>query len=339
MPALYITYWICLLAAITAVLCLVLRAYIMLARRFGITNGKHKVVTGGGIIVPIACVAACIYSAHHIFLYPYFLAGIVIIAAISFIDDIHDVSPWLRLGVHFACAVLLLLQMRLEAPWINMPWWLCAIIVVGIVALVNAFNFIDGIKGITGCYSLTVLLPCCLTFIPINEMVFLCVTAAIITFCCFNFYTPEQCYCGDTGSISLGYFASFLILGYASLSPVPGNVPQPPMLVDGFDLTTIIFVIVYLIDFSFTLIKRIFLRENILTPHRRHLYQRLAFEAGVPHMRIALGYASTQAIISATYVLAPPKHHLTILIISAVLLAVAYCFISSRLNAAAQSRH
>ena len=111
------------------------------------------------------------------------------------------------------------------------------------------------------------------------------------------------------------------------------------MLIDGLDLTAIIFVIVYLIDFSFTLIKRIFLHENILKPHRRHLYQRLAFEAGVPHMRIALGYATTQAVISAAYVIAPPKHHLTILIISAVVLAVAYYFISSRLNAKAKSRH
>ena len=174
----------------------------MMARRLGITNGiSNKVVTGGGIIIPLAFIAADIYSAQHFFFYPYFLAGIVIIATISFIDDIHDVSPWLRLGVHFACAVLLLLQMGVEAPWIEMPWWLCAIVVVGIVALVNTFNFIDGIKGITGCYSLAVLLPCYLTFIPVNEMVFLCITAAIIAFCCFNFSTPERCYCGDTGSI------------------------------------------------------------------------------------------------------------------------------------------
>lgn len=340
MPALYITYWICLLAAITAVLCLVLRAYIMMARRLGITNGiSNKVVTGGGIIIPLACIAADIYSAHHFFLYPYFLTGIVIIATISFIDDIYDVSPWLRLGVHFACAVLLLLQMGVEAPWIEMPWWLCAIVVVGIVALVNTFNFIDGIKGITGCYSLAVLLPCYLTFIPVNEMVFLCITAAIIAFCCFNFSTPERCYCGDTGSISIGYFAAFLILCYASLSPVSGNVPQPPMLIDGLDLTAIIFVIVYLIDSSFTLTKRILRRENIFTAHRCHIYQRLAFEAGVPHMRIAIGYAATQAAISVAYVIAPPKHHLTVLIVSAVALAAAYCFISSRLNAAAKSRH
>ncbi|MGN1246576.1 MAG: hypothetical protein ACI4UN_08070 [Muribaculaceae bacterium] len=324
---------ICTFAAITAGLWLLLRAYIMLARRFGITNETSDVVTGGGIIIPLAYLGADLFAAHSCVLYPYFFVGMAIIATISFIDDIHDVSPLLRLAVHFICAVLLLMQFQANAPSIDMPWWLCTIVVVGIVALTNAFNFIDGIKGITGCYALAVLLPYFFTFIPVNETVYMCITAAVIAFCCFNFRTPERCYCGDTGSISLGYFLAFVILSQSAYAPY---MSQSALSLSGIDPTVIIFVIVYLTDFALTLCKRILRRENILNSHRSHLFQRLAFEVGVPHMHIAISYAAVQVAISAVYILAPESLHLPVLIVSALALAGAYVAISHRIDAASQ---
>lgn len=320
--------------ALMAGLWLCMRAYIALARKRGIVNGSgnNAVVTGGGIVIPIAYAAAEFYHllSTGSLIYPWFFIGLAVIATVSFVDDIDNLSPMLRLAVHFLCCSLLIFQIIDSVPSFRPSALLIAVLLTCTVAVVNTFNFLDGIKGITGCYALTVLIPpLFFTCHAINDLVIIAMVCAVIVFSAFNFRTPERCYCGDTGSISLGYFIAFYLL----LQAVSQH-SSPDSATITCDFTVVALAIVYLVDFSLTLLIRSIRRENLLQSHHSHLYQRLAFEGGVSHMRIALGYAATQLAISIVYILVPTNYHLSVLVLSIFALTGAYTFISLRLNAA-----
>lgn len=301
------------------------RIYIRLALRHGITNksATNPIASGGGIIIPLTYMACELYSllSRGELIYPYFLAGTVIIATVSFIDDVRDLSPMLRLVAHFACAALLMAQIG-ATTGIRMPAWLTSIAVIATVAATNAFNFIDGIKGITGCYSLAVFVSLLASgCTAINDLVVIAVIAATAVFCTFNLRTPERCYCGDTGAITIGYMASLLVLLCATWqSP---NITAPVV-----DFSAATFIIVYLVEFSLTLLRRIIRREDIFSHHHSHLYQRLALERHIPHIRVALCYALLQAAISAVYIMLPASAHTAYFAIITIVLIALHTIIS-----------
>ena len=202
----------CFFVAWTAILYYCEKLYIAAALRYGITDKSSggTIASGGGIIFPLAYIASEFFSllTQGAFQYPLFLIGAVIIASVSFLDDAKPQSPVMRLAVHFACAALLVWQVCYTTGS-AIPAWLIALLAIATVAIVNAFNFMDGIKGITGCYALSVILPLMAAGCPEHsELVLLALVPATAVFCTFNFRTPERCYCGDVGAIFLGYAAA-----------------------------------------------------------------------------------------------------------------------------------
>ena len=134
--------------------------YFRIADHFNIIDkpnlrSSHTSITlrGGGIIF---LSGAWLYTAFYGFLYPWFLAGLTAIAGISFVDDVHSVSNKFRLLVHFVSMFLMFQDFEI----LNLEsWWIILIALVVCVGIINAYNFMDGINGITGGYSLAVLLP------------------------------------------------------------------------------------------------------------------------------------------------------------------------------------
>ncbi|GAK94362.1 undecaprenyl-phosphate N-acetylglucosaminyl 1-phosphate transferase [Nonlabens ulvanivorans] len=129
--------------------------YLKLADRFNIIDkpnhrSSHTQITirGGGIIFYIALLIFFITSG---FQYPYLFIGTTIIALVSFIDDLRPQPPALRLPVQFIAIALAIYQVSLDFPLVS----LVLLLIVG-VGFVNAFNFMDGINGITGMYSIVI---------------------------------------------------------------------------------------------------------------------------------------------------------------------------------------
>ena len=112
-------------------------------------RSSHNEVTirGGGIIFPISAV---IFFIINDFKYPFFITGLMIIALISFLDDLLTLNNKLRLAVHLIAVALLFYQWNLFV----MPWYWLIIVAVFVIGTLNAYNFMDGINGITGVYSL-----------------------------------------------------------------------------------------------------------------------------------------------------------------------------------------
>lgn len=133
-------------------------AYFKVADRFNIIDkpnerSSHTRITlrGGGIIFYLGALAYFLISRGE---YPWFILGLTLIAAVSFVDDVRSVSQKTRLLVHFAAMALMFFQWGLFA----LPWWWIVVALVVCTGIINAYNFMDGINGITGGYSLVILL-------------------------------------------------------------------------------------------------------------------------------------------------------------------------------------
>lgn len=132
--------------------------YFRIADRFNIidkpnlrSSHTHITLRGGGIIFLLG---TWIYTAFYGFQYPWFLFGLTAIAGISFVDDIRSVPNAYRLVIQFV-AMLLMFQDYGILNWES--WWIILSALILCVGIINAYNFMDGINGITGGFSLAVL--------------------------------------------------------------------------------------------------------------------------------------------------------------------------------------
>ncbi|MBC7777728.1 MAG: glycosyltransferase family 4 protein [Phycisphaerae bacterium] len=283
--------------------------YFRLARTYQISDqpnhrSSHQQVTlrGGGIIFPLAWLG---YSIWNGFAYPYFTAGLLFIAGISFVDDLRPVSAKLRLGVHLLAFTLCFWELHVFEL---LPWWQWPLAYILCIGIVNAYNFMDGINGITGLYTLALFVPLAfqwgapLTLLQAtNPFSFL--IAALLVFGFFNFRKKAVCFAGDVGSMSIGFTVLFLLVArflgiWASGGPIPERSNSVFVSAGGYDWSVFLFLALYGMDTILTIAYRLWLKENIFQAHRLHLYQYLANECRWPQMVVAGVYAVIQIIIN-----------------------------------------
>ena len=311
----YCTYII--IAALLLVLELV---YFRIADRFNIVDRPNErsshnsiVIRGGGIIFLLA---AWIWSAFFGFNYPWFLAGLTIVCGISLWDDIHSLPDSVRLIAQFTA----MFMMFADLGMINLEnWWMIAPALIVCVGIINAYNFMDGINGITSGYSLTVLLPLIILNHSIHfiEMSYLIVAAiACVVFSYFNFRPKgkAKCFAGDVGSIGI----AFIVL-----------LPLGKLILQTGDLTYILLLVVYGVDTILTICHRIMLHENLGQAHRKHAFQIMANELKIPHEVVPLGYMILQLIISLGLIYLSRMHWLYFLV-AVIILCIAYLLFMKR---------
>lgn len=259
--------------------------YFKIADKFNIIDkpnqrSSHSTITlrGGGIIFYIAILIFFIQSG---FSYPWFMLGLTLMATISFLDDILEISTRLRLATHFTSVLLMAFQMGIFSP----PWYYIIVTFVIVVGVINAYNFMDGINGITALYSLVV----CGLLYYVNQTEqfiaqdFLIYTLmGILVFAFFNFRNKAKCFAGDVGSVGIAYI---LLFALGTLIFKTG------------DFIYILFLAVYGVDAIWSIVRRLYLGENIMEGHRTHLYQYLANEAGYNRLLISGMYGALQLIL------------------------------------------
>lgn len=256
--------------------------YFKIADRFNIIDkpnqrSSHSTITlrGGGVVFYFGALAYFIWSG---FQYPWFFLGLTMMTIVSFLDDVFTLSNKIRLLVHFASVLLMAYQLNV----FSMPWYFLIITFIIVVGVINAYNFMDGINGITACYSLAVGLLLMivnnkLDFLPQELLVFTLLGVLVFTF--FNFRTKAKCFAGDVGSVAIAYI---LLFALGALILKTGN------------LIYILFLSVYGIDAVWTIIRRLMLKENIFEAHRSHLYQYMGNEAGINKLLISFLYGVIQ---------------------------------------------
>ena len=250
-------------------------------------RSSHTRITlrGGGIIFYFG-VLAYFLTSH--FEYPWFMLALTLITFISFVDDIRSTSQVLRLVFHFSAMAWMFYQWGL----FSLPWWTLFVALIVCTGIINAYNFMDGINGITGGYSLVVLVA----LAYINEAVvsfveqdfILTVLCSVFVFNFFNFRKRAKCFAGDVGSVCIAFVLLFFI---------------GKLVIRTEDFSWIILLAVYGVDSVLTIIHRLMLHENIGLPHRKHLYQIMANELKIPHMVVSSVYMLVQALVIIGYLL------------------------------------
>lgn len=280
--------------------------YLKIAVKFNIIDKPNQrsshsipVVRGGGIIFPIGWV---LYSLWNGFAHPWLTCGLIILSLISFWDDMRPLSAAQRSVFHAIACALLFNELSF---WTSLPIWGVFLVFIAVIGILNAFNFMDGINGITGMYALAVLCPL-LPFVPgiqsaglpdpLSSLIFVIIMSVLI-FGFYNFRKKARCFAGDVGSISIGYILIFILLSLMTDKENSIGLYHPDK-ANGFNLQYILLFSVYGVDSVLTILHRIRLGENIIEAHRRHLYQYLANEKGIPHLAISFGYALVQSAIN-----------------------------------------
>ena len=239
-------------------------------------RSSHTYITlrGGGVLFPIAIACCMSYVSWLVVL------AVVLVATISFIDDIKPLHQLPRFLSHLVAVTLLILDLSLFSTYI----WMLLFIYILMIGWINAFNFMDGINGITVLYSLVSIITFAL--MPIHEdslFLFITVGLSCIVFAYFNIRKRAKTFAGDVGSISMAVF-----LGYFMIKTI--------LITQNFNYT--FFFSVYAIDAVITIIYRLKRKENIFESHRSHLYQYLVNEKKHSHLVVSFSYALIQIIIN-----------------------------------------
>jgi UDP-GlcNAc:undecaprenyl-phosphate/decaprenyl-phosphate GlcNAc-1-phosphate transferase len=279
--------------------------YFRIADRFNIIDkpnerSSHSVITlrGGGIIFPIAWLLVFVTTG---FTYPWFTLGLVLISLVSFWDDISTVSSKLRFGIQLLAFALCFYELNLYSI---LEWYFIPIAFVLCIGCLNAINFMDGINGMTGLYALSILLPLFISTCTVMDIT-LNVNAISILIISIIVRKKAKCFAGDVGSVSIGMILIFYVLKAVLWSPIGGH--QEPSMnnyigdyydAGPLDFHYILFFAIYGIDAIFTIVQRLWNKENIFQPHRKHLYQYLANEMKWPHLVVSGLYALLQLVIN-----------------------------------------
>lgn len=245
------------------------------------SSHKRKTITGGGIIFPIA---GLLWFALNFPQRIMFIAGLMLVSAISFGDDLRAFTHERRLFSHLVAILLMFISFDI---FHHLPWYWSIGAFIVFTGILNAYNFMDGINGITGLYSISVLGALqwvntrIINIVP-NDFIWFPVIACCV-FLFFNYRKKAVCFAGDVGSLSIAYWIVSVIL---------------LLIVTTGTAIWLLFLAVYGIDSVLTILHRLYLRQNIFKAHRLHFYQILANERGIDHRIVSMGYALLQLVIS-----------------------------------------
>lgn len=271
--------------------------YFRIADRFNIIDkpnerSSHNYITirGGGIIWWVAALLYLLFHFSPTSLW--FFVGITLIAGVSFVDDVSGLGQKVRLLFHLlamSCAFYL------AGVFGVYPWWAIVIGYVVFIGIVNAYNFMDGINGITGLYSIAVLASLQQVNLTYGnfvhpDLIWFPMIASVV-FLFFNFRKRARCFAGDVGSVAIAFWIVTLLL---------------LLILKTENLIWLGFLMVYGVDAVMTIFHRIWLKQNIMEAHRLHFYQIMANEKRMPHRLVSLIYFVVQLICSALIIVLYP---------------------------------
>lgn len=239
-----------------------------------------QIPRGGGIALAAGILVSLLVTRGRWVSVPGVLVVVQVASAFGLLgltDDVRTLSARSRLAAQIGLAVATGIALAGSFVDANLLW----VVIAGawIVGFVNAFNFMDGINGISS--ATTIIIGSSLALASYRwdagiELPALAIAGAALGFTPFNL--TNRVFLGDIGSYMLGAGLSMLAaVGVANGIPVVAAATP-------FAL--------YLADVTHTLARRAARGERLMEAHREHVYQRLANES-------RWGHRKTTAVVSA----------------------------------------
>lgn len=292
-------------------------------------RSSHSVPTprGGGVAVVCSYLLALvvlIYSQQlevHTGL-TLIIAGFII-ALLGFLDDHGHINSMLRLAVHFFVAIGVIISLGgfSEVTAFNglqLGFLANIIAVLFLVWLLNLYNFMDGINGIASVEAITTVVSMAILYYVLNTTlnsdILWLLAACVFGFLLWNF-PKAKIFMGDACSGFLG-----LTLGILALIALKENL--------ALFCAWIICLGVFVVDATYTLIKRVLSGYKMYDAHRSHSYQILSRKWG-NHTPVTLAVAAVNlfwlfpiAYITTTQLWAYPEMAVLIAYLPLILIAI-----------------
>jgi UDP-N-acetylmuramyl pentapeptide phosphotransferase/UDP-N-acetylglucosamine-1-phosphate transferase len=247
--------------------------------RFDLPNQRsmHTVAVPSGAGVAIVVVVLVLWPVSQGFALVRFhvllLAAFAALAALSWVDDHHRLTPSVRLAAHALAVALLLGSLPSDQRFLPALPLLMERFAVGIAWLwfINLFNFMDGIDGLAGSEAIAIAVGYYLVAasagpdMPLARLA-LATAGACAGYLVWNWH-PAKVFMGDAGSIPLGFLLGWLMIDLAF---------------GGHWAAALILPLYFGADATLTLCKRVQRGEKPWQPHREHVYQRAVLGGATP---------------------------------------------------------
>jgi UDP-GlcNAc:undecaprenyl-phosphate/decaprenyl-phosphate GlcNAc-1-phosphate transferase len=263
----------------------------------------------GGIAIFIAFVLSVILSSHGLSFYPirYIIAAILLMFFIGLKDDLITISPRKKFAVQIVSVLLLLILGNVEItnlhglagiheihPVIGFP-----LTIFLMIAIINAFNLIDGIDGLASGLAIMASFAFGLWFFMSGYLQYAIIsfalTGSLAGFFLFNvFGNSNKLFMGDTGSLLVGMILAILVVRFNEL-----NIHKTALYAIGA-APSVSFAIVMLplIDTLRVMILRILSGRSPFSPDKNHIHHRL-LELFPNHLTVTLIMVASNLVIIA----------------------------------------
>jgi UDP-N-acetylmuramyl pentapeptide phosphotransferase/UDP-N-acetylglucosamine-1-phosphate transferase len=259
------------------------------------SSHDRPVPKGAGVAVVAVLLAIWIALALMGFV-PRGILGIsglaFVLAAVSWRNDLRDLSVTLRLAVQIAAVIVALLGwpgrgllfQGLAPAWLDQT-----LTAVAWIWFINLFNFMDGADGMTGVESVVIGLGVAVVgaftgFGPEGYLLLGVTLAAVAAgFLPWNWY-PARVFLGDVGSVPLGFVAGWLLLELAG---------------HGYWAPALLLALYYVSDATLTLVRRLINGEPFWRAHNTHFFQRALGRDGNHRAVVGLVLAGSVALALA----------------------------------------
>jgi len=268
-----------------------LRKYALARSLMDIPNARssHSVPTprGGGVAIVVSFLVALAAIAVNGELD--WSASLALLGAggfvawVGFLDDHGHIAARWRLLAHFVAAFWALVwlggapALEILGAQLDLDWLGFALVAVYLVWLLNLYNFMDGIDGIASVEAICVCVGGALLYVLLGKpqlaLLPLMLAAAVAGFLYWNF-PPARIFMGDAGSGFLG-----IALGIMSIQA--GRV-DPSLF-----WSWVILLGVFVVDATFTLVRRLLRGDKVYEAHRSHAYQYASRQFG-RHLPVTL---------------------------------------------------
>ncbi|MBY0424513.1 MAG: glycosyltransferase family 4 protein [Cytophagales bacterium] len=284
------------------------------------SRSSHTVHTprGGGIAIVAGLLVGSAVSFFYGFSVPewsLFLAVFVVFLT-SLFDDRKSLPVLTRLALHSAAAGIVIYSTGglkyLPIPFANhfsLGIWSIPLTYIWILAVLNIYNFLDGIDGFSASQALVAGIGISIIdWGGVGMVMGLLISISSLAFLFYNWH-PAKVFMGDVGSITLGFL-------FASLPFYIKGIPSEKGV-----FAVVIFLWFFISDGVYTIVRRLLKGEKIWEAHRSHLFQRLT-KTGLRHDQVTLRVMIPAVILIVFEIYGFSSQG----IIQSLILAVSLCF-------------